>query len=84
MRHKGLGRQNHQRIQGIKWLKKRKPARQFDKYRVNSEYASRSFYQRYFSAVQPIDFEESKKVAKQGGNVAKVAMKELESKTAKK
>jgi len=35
-------------------------------------------------AVQPIDFEESKKVDKQGGNVAKVAMKELESKTAKK
>lgn len=35
-------------------------------------------------AVQPKDFEESKKVAKQGGNVAKVAMKELESKTGKK
>ena len=29
-------------------------------------------------------FEESKKVAKQGGNVAKVAMKELEAKTGKK
>ncbi len=35
-------------------------------------------------AVQPKDFEESKKVAKQGGNVAKVAMKELEAKTGKK
>jgi hypothetical protein len=35
-------------------------------------------------AVQPTDFEESKKVAKQGGNVAKVAMKELEAKTGKK
>lgn len=35
-------------------------------------------------AVQPKDFEESKKVAKQGGNVAKVALKELESKTGKK
>ena len=29
-------------------------------------------------------FEESKKVAKQGGNVAKVARKELETKTGKK
>lgn len=35
-------------------------------------------------ATNPKDFEESKKVAKQGGNVAKVAMKELESKTKKK
>ena len=36
------------------------------------------------TAVQPKDFEESKKVAEQGGNVAKVALKELESKTGKK
>ena len=35
-------------------------------------------------AVNPTTFEESKKVAKQGGNVAKVAMKELEAKTGKK
>ncbi len=35
-------------------------------------------------AVEPKDFEESKKVAKQGGNVAKVARKELEAKTGKK
>jgi glutamate dehydrogenase/leucine dehydrogenase len=35
-------------------------------------------------AVNPENFEESKKVAKQGGNVAKVAMKELEAKTGKK
>ena len=35
-------------------------------------------------AVNPKDFEESKKVAKQGGNVAKVARKELEDKTGKK
>jgi hypothetical protein len=35
-------------------------------------------------AVNPESFEESKKVAKQGGNVAKVAMKELEAKTGKK
>jgi hypothetical protein len=35
-------------------------------------------------SVNPKDFEESKKVAKQGGNVAKVARKELESKTGKK
>jgi hypothetical protein len=35
-------------------------------------------------ATNPNDFEESKKVAKQGGNVAKVALKELESKTGKK
>jgi hypothetical protein len=35
-------------------------------------------------AVNPKDFEASKKVAKQGGNVAKVAMKELEAKTGKK
>lgn len=35
-------------------------------------------------AVEPKDFEESKKVAQQGGNVAKVALKELESKTGKK
>lgn len=32
----------------------------------------------------PDSFEASKKVAKQGGNVAKVALKELESKTGKK
>ncbi|MCY7421764.1 MAG: hypothetical protein LH478_08490 [Chitinophagaceae bacterium] len=36
------------------------------------------------AAVQPKDFDQSKKVAKQGGNVAKVALKELESKTGKK
>lgn len=35
-------------------------------------------------AVNPKTFGESKKVAKQGGNVAKVAMKELEAKTGKK
>ena len=35
-------------------------------------------------AVNPKGFEESKKVARQGGNVAKVAMKELEAKTGKK
>ncbi|HUH51925.1 MAG TPA: Bro-N domain-containing protein [Flavobacterium sp.] len=35
-------------------------------------------------AVEPKDFNESKKVAQQGGNVAKVALKELESKTGKK
>jgi hypothetical protein len=33
------------------------------------------------AATHPKDFEESKKVAKQGGNVAKVARKELEAKT---
>jgi len=36
------------------------------------------------AATDPKDFEESKKVAKQGGNVAKVARKELEAKTGKK
>ncbi len=35
-------------------------------------------------AVNPETFEESKKVAKQGGNVARVARKELEAKTGKK
>jgi len=35
-------------------------------------------------AVNPASFDESKKVAKQGGNVAKVALKELEAKTGKK
>jgi hypothetical protein len=35
-------------------------------------------------AVNPDGFEQSKIVAKQGGNVAKVALKELESKTGKK
>lgn len=35
-------------------------------------------------AVNPAGFEESKKVARQGGNVARVAMKELEAKTGKK
>ena len=35
-------------------------------------------------AVNPENFEASKKVAAQGGNVAKVAMKELEAKTGKK
>ena len=35
------------------------------------------------AATNPKDFEESKKVAKQGGNVAKVARKELEAKTGK-
>lgn len=35
-------------------------------------------------ATNPKDFEESKKVAQQGGNVAKVALKELESKTGSK
>jgi len=36
------------------------------------------------SATNPKDFEESKKVAQQGGNVAKVARLELEAKTGKK
>jgi len=36
------------------------------------------------AATNPATFEESKKVAKQGGNVAKVALKELEAKTGKK
>ncbi len=36
------------------------------------------------AATNPKDFEESKKVAKQGGNVARVARKELEAKTGKK
>lgn len=36
------------------------------------------------AAVNPKDFNASKKVAAQGGNVAKVAMKELEAKTGKK
>ena len=35
-------------------------------------------------ATNPKDFEESKIVAKQGGNVANVARKELEAKTGKK
>lgn len=35
-------------------------------------------------AVNPETFEESKKVAQQGGNVAKVALKELEAKTGQK
>lgn len=35
-------------------------------------------------AISPESFEESKKAAKQGGNVAKVALKELEAKTGKK
>jgi hypothetical protein len=35
------------------------------------------------AATNPKDFNESKKVAKQGGNVAKVARKELEAKTGK-
>ncbi|HLG33497.1 MAG TPA: Bro-N domain-containing protein [Bacteroidia bacterium] len=36
------------------------------------------------ASTNPKDFESSKKVAKQGGNVAKVARKELEAKTGKK
>lgn len=36
------------------------------------------------AAVNPKTFESSKEVAKQGGNVAKVAMKELEARTGKK
>ena len=36
------------------------------------------------AAIEPENFEASKKVAKQGGNVAKVALKELEARTGKK
>ena len=36
------------------------------------------------TATNPQNFDENKKVAKQGGNVAKVALKELEAKTGKK
>ena len=36
------------------------------------------------TATNPETFEDSKKVAKQGGNVAKVARKELETRTGKK
>jgi hypothetical protein len=35
-------------------------------------------------AVNPENFEESQKVAQQGGNVAKVALQELEARTGKK
>lgn len=35
-------------------------------------------------AVNPESFEESKRVAHQGGNVAKVALQELEARTGKK
>lgn len=35
-------------------------------------------------AINPTTFEDSKKVAQQGGNVAKVALQELETKTGKK
>ncbi len=35
-------------------------------------------------AVNPTTFEDSKKVAQQGGNVAKVALQELEARTGKK
>jgi hypothetical protein len=35
------------------------------------------------AAIEPENFEASKKVAKQGGNVAKVALKELEARTGK-
>jgi hypothetical protein len=35
-------------------------------------------------AVNPLTFDDNKKVAQQGGNVAKVALKELEAKTGKK
>ena len=35
-------------------------------------------------AVEPQNFEESKNVAQQGGNVTRVALKELESKTGSK
>lgn len=35
-------------------------------------------------AINPKNFTESQKVAQQGGNVAKVALKELEDKTGKK
>ena len=35
-------------------------------------------------AVSPETFEASKKIAQQGGNVAKVALKELEARTGKK
>jgi len=35
-------------------------------------------------AINPKDYEESKVIAAQGGNAAKVAMKELEAKTGKK
>jgi hypothetical protein len=45
---------------------------------------SRSFCQRYSQAVNPQTFDESKEVARQGGNVAKVAREELEAKTGKK
>ena len=36
------------------------------------------------NAIEPESFNESKEIAKQGGNVAKVALTELESKTGKK
>jgi len=36
------------------------------------------------AAVEPQNFEESNKVAQQGGNVARVSLKEMESKTGTK
>ena len=38
----------------------------------------------FLQAINPKDFDESKKLAMQGGNVAKLARKELEARTEKK
>ena len=76
-----MGWQNHQRIQNIERAEKGKLAGQYDQYRTCIEHAWGSIYQGYFSSSKPEGFEASKKVAAQGGNVAKVAMKELEAKT---
>ena len=45
---------------------------------------AKAFTKEISAATNPKDFEESKKAAKQGGNVTKVASKELEAKTGKK
>jgi hypothetical protein len=47
----------------------------------STQHAGRSIYQGYFGSSRTSNFEKSKNVAQQGGNAARVALKELESNT---
>lgn len=65
-------------------FEKRKPAWQYDHTELTLNMLAEASTKDISQAVNPETFEKSKKVARQGGNVAKVAKRELEARTGKK
>ena len=72
-----------ERIQATQGIKEAEPTRQHDQYRVDSQHAAEASTKDISQANNPNTFDQSMTIAKQGGNVAKVAREELERQTGK-